>query len=192
MESQNQDVAQSSKSGGTKWTSQEENFLVIQSMDPTISNDWLFKNMPGSNGRTLNSIAGHFGDMRLKKRLAKSWRTKTWDHSTPWTIEEDAEILQWHVSGRACLDAQIFYANDRAGGAVLEREVYLCEDTELVETVARIEERLRLILLEHDMINADSDRIIMRHAAIELRREESHGIDEIFTAIKDSLRNRDG
>ncbi|WEW55797.1 hypothetical protein PRK78_001230 [Emydomyces testavorans] len=176
---------------GTKWTTREENFLVIQSMNPNVSNDWLLRNLPGGTARTMNSISGHFNDMRLKGRLSRSWRAKTWNHDKPWTVEEDTEILLWHVSGRAFLEAEKFCANDRAGGAVLEREAYLCQDTELVETVAQIEERLRLILLEHDMISAESDKVMIRQAAIEVRREEKNGLDEIHTAIRDSLQARE-
>lgn len=156
-------------------------------MDPNVTNEWLKDNLPGGNNRTINAIAGHFNDMRLKQRLSRSWRSRTWDHYRPWTLEEDTEILQWHVSGRAFLDPEKFYANDRAGGAVLEREHYLIQDVELVETVARIEERLRLILLEHDMISADSDLAQIRQAAIEVQREENNGLQDIHTAIRDSL-----
>ncbi|EAS31505.3 uncharacterized protein CIMG_06984 [Coccidioides immitis RS] len=176
---------------GAKWTLKEENFLVINAMDPNVSNDWLLKNLPGGNARSINSISGHFNDMRLKGRLSRSWRAKHWNHDRPWTIEEDAEILLWNVSGRAFIDTEKFCANDRAGGAVLEREKYLCQDRELVETVAQIEERLRLILLEHDMINAEADRVMIRQAAIEVRREEKNSIDEIYTAIRDSLKARE-
>ncbi|EEP81036.1 predicted protein [Uncinocarpus reesii 1704] len=147
--------------------------------------------MPQENARTINAVTGHFNDMRMKGRLSRSWRAKHWNHDRPWTVEEDAEILLWHVSGRANLDPQKFVRNDRAGGAVLEREKYLCEDAELVETVARIEERLRLILLEHDMIDTEADTVMARQAAIEARREEGNGLVEIYTAIQDSLKARE-
>ncbi|KMP04144.1 hypothetical protein CIRG_03835 [Coccidioides immitis RMSCC 2394] len=107
-----------------------------------------------------------------------------------WTLKEE-NFLVINAMGPECFERLAVKKPTRGGMQVLEREKYLCQDRELVETVAQIEERLRLILLEHDMINAEADRVMIRQAAIEVRREEKNSIDEIYTAIRDSLKARE-
>ncbi|KAL1953666.1 hypothetical protein VTO42DRAFT_2377 [Malbranchea cinnamomea] len=179
---------------GVKWTDEEETWLVINSMY-NRNNEWLQRHLPGGNNRTLNSIAGHFNEMRMRNRLPRAWRAKKWDKQPKWTIDEDTEVLLWHVWGRNFIDPVVFVPNNRAGGAVVERADYLAEDEDLVEKVCEIEEHLREEILERDLAKADEDGETneneIRRLSLVLRRNEDLGLREIRRLIHESLCNQE-
>src|SRR5438034_10622107 len=99
------------------------------------SNAWLTEHLPGGMNRSVHSVAGHFADRRLNGRLPRRWRARNWvaAEEPPWTLDDDIEILRWHVGDRRRIVAEVFIANDRPGGSVSERAGYLCEDEDFLE-----------------------------------------------------------
>jgi hypothetical protein len=141
--------------GGLRWTIQEETWLVVQAMYGK-TNMWLKDNLPGGNNRSISSITGHFADMRLKNKLPRRWRLgRTSDANKPsWGIDEDVEIMQWHVWGQSIIDAKVFIENNRTGVDVLDRLAFLCSHPELERQAFDIEDEGRTALLMEDMYEA--------------------------------------
>lgn len=183
---------------GIRWTAEEETFLVVGAMQGH-TNAWIHDRLPGNNWRTMIAIAGHLTVMRAVGRLPSSWRARNWVNDPPYTLDEDAEIMMWHVWGRNAIDASVFVTNDRAGGSVIARADYLAQDAALVQTVDETEDGMRRLILSYDILEAESgddddedaeggyDAIAMRRAAIELRHAEDYGLARICGAIRGSL-----
>ncbi|KAF3480188.1 uncharacterized protein GIQ15_05535 [Arthroderma uncinatum] len=182
---------------GAKWSDEEETWLVINSMrDVTIA--WLTENFPGRT-RGKNGISGHLNDMRLRSHLSRKWRNKTWEDEPAYTMREDVEIMQWHVGGRRHVDTEIFVPNQRAGGSVIARADYLCQDEELVRRVKEAEEAAQAALeardeasynVEHPTDDDPADHDALGEATRILHREEDENMVTICEAISRSLAAR--
>lgn len=88
--------------------------------------------------RTASAISARLSHLKACGIIPHDWypgspRSKS--SRTPFTEAEDAEIIRWHVSDRASLDASIFVPNNRCGAEVRRREEVLCHDRALVAAV---------------------------------------------------------
>lgn len=176
---------------GSKWTVEQEAWLVINTMRE-VTSDWLAANFP-NRARGQHAITGHIADMKSKGRLPRSWRAKTWGDEVPYTPDEDVEIIQWHVWGREHIDPQVFVANDRAGGSIIARANFLCQDEVLVAAIAKIEEGIRKFTLAHDRYlygGMETSIPSIRLMASELRETEDNSTSFIKSELRQSMARR--
>ncbi|KAK2883374.1 hypothetical protein FQN49_000014 [Arthroderma sp. PD_2] len=183
---------------GAKWTEEEEAWLVVNTMKD-VTTAWLTENFPGRT-RGHNGITGRLSEMRFRNRLSRKWRHKTWADEPPYTLREDIEILQWHVWGRDHIDPEIFVPNQRAGGSVIARADYLCQDQELVSKVKAAEVASQKALeatdeasynAEHPTDEDPADQSALRTTNRLLLRTEGDNMVKICDAISRSLTARE-
>jgi hypothetical protein len=174
------------------------------------SNAWLTEHLPGGMNRSVHSVAGHFADMRLNGRLPRRWRARNWvtAQEPSWTLDEDVEIMRWHVGDRRRILPEVFIANDRPGCGVIERADYLCEDEDLVEEAKAIEEDIRKAQLAYDGASTPSrddpnrasspssedlggdPRPSREDLADALEKAQEEGEEQLRKAIDESLKSR--
>ncbi len=104
---------------------------------------------------------------------------------------------------------EVFIANDRPGGSVIERADYLCQDKDLVEEAKAIEENIRRAQLAYDRASSPSrndadhpssspsddlsgDPRPSREDLVEaLEKVQDEGEEQLRRAIEESLESRE-
>ncbi|KAK2738879.1 hypothetical protein FQN57_006894 [Myotisia sp. PD_48] len=138
---------------GSKWNKEEESWLVVNAMRD-VETKWLIENFPGKT-RSAAAITGHLSEMRYRNKLSRRWQNKSWSKEAPFTIEEDTEIIRWHIWGRWHIDTEVFVANSRVGAQVAERANYLAQDTSLIRQVVQAERLAQEALEKYDEVMCD-------------------------------------
>lgn len=116
-------------------------------------------NFPGVKKRSIGSLSNHIVSLRKKGLIPRRWRDhySTKIDGAPWTMDEDVEVMQWHIWSREFIDAKVFVANNRSGEAVRMRADYLCRDEELVSIIKAIEQAAREDTYELDEALEDGE-----------------------------------
>lgn len=140
------------------WTA-DENAWLINELMKKVTTTKLQANFPGVKKRSIGSLSNHIVSLRKKGLIPRRWRDhySTKIDGAPWTMDEDVEVMQWHIWSREFIDAKVFVANNRSGEAVRMRADYLCRDEELVSIIKAIEQAAREDTYELDEALEDGE-----------------------------------
>ena len=73
--------------------------------------------LPGRYLRTYNGVSHRFTTMKAEGRLTNNWGLNIGPYdTTPYSLEEDMELMEWHCMGRKGFDVGTFDKNRSAKG----------------------------------------------------------------------------
>lgn len=102
--------------------------------------------------RTVSAVSARLSALRAAKAIPENWYSGSTcrQNTKPFNMQEDIEIMRWHISGRLTLDASIFVPSNRTGSEVRLRKEILCKDALFVMNLENAWDFLRHITLWYE------------------------------------------